>query len=122
MQELFNSHLVLHGETTRNSRGRKEEVRWLEGEVSWLGCEGHGGQSVTSKANLEVQECLPVSKLFNQEKRSKKKKMVKTGKVMTIIESEILSLICFIVKNKVMNFRISVKHVGEFFLFEPTVA
>lgn len=97
MQELFNSHLVLHGETTRNSRGRKEEVRWLEGEVSWLEGEGElvgrrgevvgrrggagwdvrvigGGQSFTSKANLEVQECLPVSKLFNQEKRSKKKK------------------------------------------------
>lgn len=34
--------------------------------------------------------------------------------VMKILESEILSLICFIVKTKVMNFRISVQYVGEF--------
>lgn len=32
-------------------------------------------QSVISKANLEVQECLPMSKLFNQEKRSKEKRV-----------------------------------------------
>lgn len=38
----------------------------------------------------------------------------KTGKVMTIIESDILSLICFIVKKKVRSM-LSVKYVGEFF-------
>lgn len=63
---VFRLHLGLHRETTRNSE-RKGEVR-----------EGHlegGVQSVISKANLEVQECLPMSKLFNQEKRSKEKRV-----------------------------------------------
>lgn len=34
-------------------------------------------QSVISKANLEVQECLPMSKLFNQEKRSKENRVTR---------------------------------------------
>lgn len=72
-----------------------------------------GGQTVTSNANLEVQECLPVSKLFNKGKRSKEQigHSSKTGKVMTVLGSEILSSRCFSVNDKVINFRMSVKYV-----------
>lgn len=36
---------------------------------------------------------------------------------MTILKNEVWSLICFIIKKKVMSFRISVKYAGEFLSF-----
>lgn len=114
MHEVFNPHLVLRGETTRNGVGRKGR----RGELVGMQASRGGSRSpvkLTWKCR-NVCQC-PNCSIKRSDKRGEKMVTLVKLVVMTILESETLSLTCFIRKNKVMNFSIRVKYVGEFFVF-----